>query len=222
MKILVVEDEVRIASFLTKGLRAEGYAVEHVGRGIDALDVVDREAISLIVLDLGLPDIDGTMFLTRLRSREQRPPVIVVTARSEVVDRVEALDLGADDYIVKPFAFPELVARIRARLRERNGTDGIDQSVIESGSVALDLKTRRATVAGRSVDLTGREFLLLETFLRHEGQVLSREQLLSHVWGFDFDPGSNVVDVYVRYLRQKLGNELIATKRGVGYCLNAA
>jgi len=221
MKVLVVEDEARIASFLTKGLRAEGYAVEHVGRGNDALDVVDREAISLIVLDLGLPDIDGTMFLTALRSREKRPPVIVVTARSEIADRVEALDLGADDYIVKPFAFPELVARIRARMRERNGTDGTDQSVIESGSVTLDLRTRRATVEGRSVDLTGREFLLLETFLRHAGQVLSREQLLSHVWGFDFDPGSNVVDVYVRYLRQKLGNEVIATKRGIGYCHSA-
>jgi DNA-binding response OmpR family regulator len=141
--------------------------------------------------------------------------VIVLTARGEIGDRVEALDLGADDYLVKPFAFAELVARIRARTRPRDEPDRT--TVLYGGPLALDLRTRRATVAGRTVDLTAREFRLLETFLRHQGHVLSREQLLSQVWGFHFDPGSNVVDVYVRYLRQKLGDGYIRTVRGVGY-----
>lgn len=220
MKLLVVEDEVRIASFLLKGLRAEGYAVEHVLTGSEAIQRLRADDLSLVVLDLGLPDIDGTDVLQQLRGSGCRLPVIVLTARGEIGDRVESLDLGADDYIVKPFAFAELVARIRARTRPQDGTP--PASVLHGGPIELDLKTRRATIDSRTVDLTGREFVLLETFFRHQGQVLSREQLLSQVWGFHFDPGSNVVDVYVRYLRQKLGDGFIKTVRGVGYRFEAA
>lgn len=215
MKILVVEDEERIASFLLKGLRAEGYLVEHARTGAEALAIARRGELDLVVLDLGLDDMDGTDVLRRLRGEGGALPVVVLTARSEVADRVETLDLGADDYLTKPFAFAELVARIRARLRPV--ATRTEPLVLQVGPVTLDVRARRATVEGREVELSAREFELLETFMRNEGAALSREQLLSLVWGFHFDPGSNVVDVYVGYLRQKLGKELFETVRGVGY-----
>jgi len=211
----VVEDEARIASFLVKGLGAAGYAVEHVLTGGEALVRARRGEFDLIVLDLGLPDLDGTEVLEQLRASGSRVPVIVLTARGEVSDRVHALDLGADDYIVKPFSFAEFLARIRARTRPQDAPG--EAGELCGGDLRLDLRSRRATVGERTFDLTGREFVLLEAFLRHPGQVLSREQLLSQVWGYHFDPGSNVVDVYVRYLRQKLGDGFIHTVRGIGY-----
>ena len=146
-------------------------------------------------------------------------PVLILTARDEVSDTVTGLEIGADDYVTKPFIFEELLARVRARLRAALESGGGDPYVLEAGGITLDVRTRRASAGGDDVELTGKEFSLLETFLRHPGQVLSREQLLSHVWGYDFDPGSNVVDVYVGYLRRKLGQERFETVRGMGYRL---
>jgi two-component system, OmpR family, copper resistance phosphate regulon response regulator CusR len=217
VKLLVVEDEERIASFLVKGLTAAGYAVEHAARGSEALERIDRGGFALVILDLRLPDLDGLDVLRRLRERDDATPVIVLTARAGVDDRVEGLELGADDYMPKPFAFDELLARVRARLR----STAREAAALEAGGIRLDLRTHRAEAGGREIDLSAREFALLETFLRHPGQVLSREQLLSQVWGFDFDPGSNLVDVYVGYLRRKLGDDALETVRRVGYRLVA-
>ncbi|HSJ73696.1 MAG TPA: response regulator transcription factor [Miltoncostaeaceae bacterium] len=214
MRLLVVEDEARIASFLVRGLRAQGYAVEHVATGEEALAGARDPDLDMMILDLGLPDMDGTEVLRRLRAGGARVPVLVLTARGEVGDRVESLDLGADDHLVKPFAFDELLARIRARLREQ---DAGPATVVRAGSVALDIPTRRVTADGREHDLTAREFSLLQVFLRRPGQVLTREQILSQVWELDWDPGSNVVDVYVGYLRRKIGEGRIETVRGAGY-----
>jgi DNA-binding response OmpR family regulator len=215
MRLLVVEDEARIAAFLVKGLTAVGYAVDCASTAAEALHLAREHEFAVVVLDRRLPDGDGLDVLRALRSDGDDVPVIVLTALGEVDDRVEGLDLGADDYLTKPFAFDELLARVRARLRGRQQ----DQSVLAFGAVRLDLHTRRARVKDREVDLTTREFALLETFLRHPGHVLSREQLFSQVWGFDFDPGTNLVDVYVGYLRRKLGEDSIETIRGAGYRL---
>lgn len=217
-QILIVEDEPRIAAFIAKGLRAAGFATLVEPSGEAAAQLAVTEPIDLIVLDVGLPDIDGFEVLSRLRGQGVTTPVIMLTARSSVADRVAGLQSGADDYVPKPFAFEELLARIQLRLRADPTTN--DQSmVLTHRDLSLDLLTRRAGVAGQSVDLTAREFTLAEMFLRNPGQVLSREQLLSGAWGYDFDPGSNVVDVYVRYLRRKLGADYFETVRGMGYRL---
>ncbi len=215
-RILIAEDEPRIVSFLEKGLRASGYTTVAVGTGTDAAALARDDSFDLVILDLGLPDIDGHAVLGTIRGRGERIPVIVLTARDGVDDTVRGLEGGADDYMTKPFRFEELLARVRLRLRD---VDAPESTVVSAGKVSLDLRSRRASVDGDVVELTAREFALLETFLRHPGQVLSREQLLSHVWGYDFDPGSNVVDVYVRYLRRKLGEDVIETVRGMGYRL---
>jgi len=217
-RILIAEDEERIVSFLEKGLRASGYTTLSVGTGPDALALARDDSFDLLVLDLGLPQLDGHEVLRRLRERGERLPVIVLTARASVEDTVQGLEGGADDYVTKPFRFEELLARIRLRLRDEPSAEA---TVLRAGRVSLDLHSRRASVDDQVVELTAREFALLETFLRHPGQVLSREQLLSHVWGYDFDPGSNVVDVYVRYLRRKLGDGVIETVRGMGYRIDA-
>ena len=217
-RILIVEDEPRFASFLEKGLSANGYTTKVVGDGGTATAIVDDEEFDLVVLDLGLPDIDGIEVLRLMRQRGVALPVIILTARDDTEDKVSGLDAGAADYITKPFSLEELLARVRARLRDEHR---VEATVLESGEVMLDLRTRRATVGGKVVPLTAREFTMLETFLRHQDQVLSKEQLLSHVWGYDFDPGSNVVEVYVGYLRRKLGGEVIETVRGMGYRLRA-
>jgi two-component system copper resistance phosphate regulon response regulator CusR len=216
-RILIAEDEERIASFVKKGLSANGFTttVVHDGRG--AVDHATTGSFDLLVLDLGLPDMDGFTVLRTLRESRVTLPVIILTARDSVRDTVAGLEGGADDYVTKPFRFEELLARIRLRLRGADG--GVDATVLTAGDVSLDLRTRRARVGDRTVDLTAREFTLLELFLRHPGQVLSREQILSHVWGYDFDPGSNIVDVYVRALRKKLGAEQISTVRGMGYAI---
>ena len=218
-QILIAEDEERIASFLAKGLKAAGYAPLVVGTGREAYDLAQTGDVDLLVLDLGLPDQDGFTVLRRLRQAGSTLPVIVLTARSSVDDTVAVLEGGADDYMAKPFRFEELLARIRLRLRQDSGAAAGEATVLTHGSVALDLRTRRARVGEREIDLSAREFALAEAFLRNPGQVLSREQLLSRVWGYDFDPGSNVVDVYVRYLRRKLGAEVVQTVRGMGYRL---
>jgi len=214
--VLIVEDEDRIVSFVRKGLTAAGYLVSSTGSGFEALEILKVGGIDLVLLDLGLPDLGGLDVLARLRAAGSVVPVIALTARDSSQDLAAGLDGGADDYIPKPFTFDELLARIRARLRDRERA-GVTR--LEHGGLVLDLLDRRATVAGREVELSSREFALAEQLMRHAGEVLTREQLLSRVWGFDFDPGSNVVDVYIRYLRAKLGAELIETVRGAGYRL---
>jgi two-component system, OmpR family, copper resistance phosphate regulon response regulator CusR len=205
-RILIAEDEPRIASFLEKGLRANGFAPAVAADGREALSLARSGDFDLLILDIGLPEVDGFRVLEELRASDRRLPVLILTARDSVADTVAGLEAGADDYVTKPFVFEELLARVRVRLR---GEHAPEETIIRAGDIALDLRTRRVRVGDRSVDLTAREFTLAEVFLRHPDQVLSREQLLSHVWGYDFDPASNVVDVYVRYLRRKLGAKRI-------------
>ena len=217
-RILIVEDEARIASFVAKGLRAEGHVATVVADGPGGLDRALSGDFDLMILDIGLPGMDGFAVLEQLRDQGSRMPVIVLTARDSVTDTVSALEGGADDYMPKPFRFAELIARVRLRLRQAQPADGTaTRDTVEAGGIQLDLRTRRATVDGRQVDLSAREFALAEIFMLNPGQVLSREQLLDHVWGLDFDPGSNVVDVYVGYLRRKCGAARIETVRGMGY-----
>jgi len=218
-QILIAEDEARIASFVAKGLRAAGFAPIVVGTGHEAFDLARTGEFDLLVLDLGLPDQDGLTVLRRLREHRVDLPVIILTARSSVTDTVAGLEGGADDYMPKPFRFEELLARIRLRLRPDGSHLSGDATVLTHGGLSLDLRSRRARVGDKEIDLSAREFALAEAFLRSPGQVLSREQLLSSVWGYDFDPGSNVVDVYVRYLRNKVGAARVATVRGMGYRL---
>ena len=213
-RILIAEDEFQIASFLEKGLAANGFSTSIAVDGVTAAAAARDGDFDLMILDLGLPGRDGLDVLAEIRRRGEHLPVIVLTARDAVPDRVAGLESGADDYVTKPFSFEELLARVRARLRDDRNEEA---TILRAGGVSLDLRTRRADVDGRSVELTAREFALAETFMRHAGQVLSREQFLSHVWGYDFDPGSNVVEVYVRYLRRKMGNDRIKTVRGMGY-----
>ncbi|MDO4899515.1 response regulator transcription factor [Actinomyces sp.] len=216
--VLIVEDEQRITSFLTKGLKAAGFVPKVVDNGADAVEMALLGDADIILLDVGLPDIDGFEVLERLRGQGVTTPVIMLTARSSVADRVAGLEGGADDYLPKPFSFDELVARIRLRLRNQDAAP-TEPGIVEHKGLALDIHTRRVRVDGRWVDLSAREFALAEMFIRHPRQVLSREQLLANVWGLDFDPGSNVVDVYVSYLRSKFGKDRLETVRGVGYRL---
>jgi two-component system, OmpR family, copper resistance phosphate regulon response regulator CusR len=220
-RILIAEDEPRIVSFLEKGLRANGFTTTSASDGVTALDLARTDEVDLMILDIGLPLMDGFGVLKALRAQGFTLPVVVLTARDAVDDTVTGLSLGADDYVRKPFAFEELLARVRLRLRTANASTA-EETVLRVGDLSLDLRTRRADVGGRTVDLSAREFSLAEVFMRHPDQVLSREQLLSRVWGYDFDPGSNVVDVYVRYLRGKVGRNRIETIRGMGYRLVAA
>jgi DNA-binding response OmpR family regulator len=215
-RILIAEDEHRISSFIGKALVAEGFQIETVTDGTSAVDYARSGQYDLLVLDIGLPTLDGFSVLRRLRTERVGIPVIVLTARDAIEDTVAGLSGGADDYMRKPFAIEELIARIRLRLRADAPGEA---TVLRVGDLTLDVRTRRASRGERDVELTSREFTLLETFLRHPDVVLSRQQLLSQVWGFDFDPGSNVVDVYVGYLRTKLGGARIETVRGAGYRL---
>jgi DNA-binding response OmpR family regulator len=218
-RILIAEDEVRIAAFVDKGLRRNGFVTTIVGDGVAAYEHARTGAFDLLILDIGLPLRDGFTVLRQLRAAHVSIPVVILTARDGVADTVAGLEGGADDYIAKPFAFEELLARVRLRLRAERAPEA---TLLRAGDLSLDLRTRRAHVDGRPVELSAREFALAEIFFRHPDQVLSREQILSHVWGFDFDPGSNVVDVYVRYLRRKIGAERIETVRGMGYRLRIA
>ena len=213
-RILIAEDEDRISSFVSKGLTAAGFSAHVVGTGAASLEESAGGGFDLLVLDIGLPDIDGYEVLRRLRGSGSTLPVIVLTARDSAEDTLASLEGGANDYMSKPFRFDELLARVRLRIADGRVPSA---TVLGAGPVQLDLRTRRAIVDGERVDLSAREFALAEEFLRHPDQVLSREQLLSRVWGYDFDPGSNIVDVYVGYLRGKLGAQRIETVRGMGY-----
>jgi DNA-binding response OmpR family regulator len=220
MRILVVEDEQTLAGFVEQSLRAGGYAVTvcHDGESGEAAALTGD--YGLVLLDLTLPGKDGLDVLRSLRARLPELPVIVLTARAAIEQRVEGLDRGANDYVTKPFSLEELLARVRAQLRSPRQSES---SVLEAGGIRMDLRTRRVEHDGREVSLTAREFDVLAYLLRHPDQVLSREQLLNAVWGFDFDPGTKVLEVYIGYLRRKLGDGVdggpIETVRNVGYRL---
>jgi DNA-binding response OmpR family regulator len=218
-RILITEDEPRIAAFLEKGLRANGFTTTVVENGDEAIGLVQTGEFDLLILDLGLSGKDGWTVLEELRGQGEQLPIIILTARDDVRDTVAALEGGANDYITKPFRFEELLARVRVQLRNSPLSRRQDEMVLTANDVVLDLRTRQVQVGDRTIELSAKEFTLAETFLRHPGQVMSREQLLSHVWGYDYDPGSNIVDVYVGYLRKKLGSDLIETVRGMGYRL---
>jgi DNA-binding response OmpR family regulator len=219
-RILIADDEPRIASFITKGLTAAGYTTSTVEDGIRTLDYGSSGEFDLLILDIGMPRMDGFAVLSALRALNCTVPVIVLTARDSLQDTLAALDGGADDYMTKPFRFEELLSRIRLRLRDKPGVQGVPDPT--SGDVTLDVDLRSAQVQGRTVPLSAREFAMARAFVENEGRLLSREQLLSRVWGYDFDGSSNVVDVYVGYLRNKLGPERFLAVRGAGYRFVAA
>ena len=223
MRILVVEDERKVASFLRQGLQEEGHAVETAGDGAAALDMLlEGPGYDLVVLDVMLPNRDGFDVLKTLRQRRVQTPVLCLTARDAVSDKVAGLDLGADDYLTKPFAFEEFLARVRALLRRGTGQRA---PVLKLADLTLDPATRTVTRDGRRITLTTREYALLEYFLRNVGRVLSRPMIAQHVWGLDFDPESNIIDVYVGYVRRKIDGDgerrLLHTVRGAGYMLSA-
>lgn len=222
MRILVVEDEKKVASFIERGLAAENHAVDVAHDGETGLARVLGGEYDLVLLDLMLPKRDGIEVLREIRRRKLSVPVLLLTARASVADRVAGLDAGADDYLPKPFAFEELLARVRALLRRGKGGAS---AVLAVADLELDPASRRVTRAGRRIDLTAREFALLEFFLRHPGRVLSRSLIAQHVWGVDADSFTNVIDVYVNYLRKKIDQDfepkLLGTVRGAGYVLKA-
>lgn len=221
MRVLIVEDEPKMARVLRRGLEQEGYAVDTAADGQDGLHMATENDYDAVVLDVMLPILDGIEVCRGMRDRGRWAPVIMLTARDAIADRVRGLDAGADDYLVKPFSFEELLARLRSLVRR-----GVRErpTILEAGPVTLDPATHRVTHSGKRVELTPREYALLELLMRHAGQVLSRTRILEHVWNYNYDGGSNVVDAYVKYLRKKLdaphGSRLIKTVRGSGYMLD--
>jgi two-component system, OmpR family, response regulator QseB len=218
-RILIAEDESRIAAFLEKGLRLQGFVTTVAINAAQAIDLAKSSDFDLMILDLGLPDKNGLEVLGELRGRGENLPVIILTAQDDVDHKVAGFESGADDYVTKPFQFEELLARVRARLRNPLSSVGREETELRAGSIILDLRTRQVKVGDRWIELPVREFTMVETFFRRPGQVISREQLLDWVWGYNYDPGSNIVDVYIGYLRKKLGSHLIETVRGIGYRL---
>jgi heavy metal response regulator len=222
MRILVVEDEKKVASFIKKGLEEEGYAVDIAADGEDGLDMALTRVHDLIILDIRLPRMDGLHVLQALRQDGVTAPVLLLTVRATIEDKVLGLDAGADDYLTKPFAFQELVARVRALLRRRTEAE---PTVLRIGDLTLDPARRTVARGGEKIDLTPREFALLDYFMRNPGRVLTRTMITEHVWDYSFDTSTNVIDVYVNYLRRKIdaGREpkLLHTVRGVGYMLKA-
>ena len=220
-QILIVEDEARIAAFIEKGLKAKGYNTTVAEDGESAIALALSVSFDLALLDLGLPEKDGLSILEELRGQGLNFPVIILTARDDVMDKVAGLKGGADDYMTKPFSFAELLARIEVRLRNtvNNTTPTQAKMQLQRGNMTLDLRTRKIHIGDRILELPAREFTMAEVFFRHPDQVMTRQQLLDLVWGYDYDPGSNIVDVYVGYLRKKLGNKCIETVRGMGYRL---
>lgn len=216
--ILIVEDEPRIVAFLEKGLQSNGFVTTTALDGVDAVSMALEGNFDLMILDLNLPHKNGLMVLEEIRGQGAQLPVLILTARDDIQDKITGFESGADDYLTKPFRFEELLVRVRARLRPVIATTPESTDLtLRQGSIVVDLCTRKLKINERSIELSAREFTMLEVFMRHPGQVVSREQLLNSVWGYDYDPGSNVVDVYVGYLRKKIGGEAIETIRGMGY-----
>jgi two-component system, OmpR family, copper resistance phosphate regulon response regulator CusR len=217
MRFLVVEDEKRIADFLQRGLESAGYAIDVAGDGASALDLVHATDYDLIILDMMLPDMDGLRVLEKIRNRKTSPPVLILSARGTVNDRVKGLETGADDYLVKPFAFAELLARVRVLLRRGQPTP----ERLQLGDLVLDTVRRRVTRNGEAIDLAPKEFSILEYMMRNHGRPLSRTMIVEHVWDMDYDGLTNIVDVYIRHLRSKIDDrwpvKLIHTVRGIGY-----
>ena len=222
MRLLVVEDENKVASFIKKGLEEEGYAVDLAADGEAGLAMALERVHDLIILDIRLPKMDGLQVLQMLRQDKITTPVLLLTVRATIEDKVLGLDAGADDYLTKPFAFQELVARVRALLRRRAETE---PTTLRVGDLSLDPARRTVTRGGVKIDLTAREFSLLDYFMRNPGRVLTRTMIAEHVWDYSFDTSTNVIDVYVNYLRKKIDAErepkLLHTVRGVGYVLQA-
>jgi DNA-binding response OmpR family regulator len=220
-RLLIAEDEARIAAFLEKGFGAHGFTTTIAKNGLEAIAMARSEDFDLLILDLGLPGKDGWQVLDEVRGRGERLRIIILTAQDEVDDTVAALENGANDYVTKPFEFSELLARVRVQLRDTAvaKTRGSKDTTLQVGNLVLDLLTRQVWLGSEFIDLSVKEFALAEIFLRHPMQVMSREQLLNRVWGYDYDPGSNIVDAYVKQLRKKLGSDVIETIRGVGYRL---
>jgi two-component system, OmpR family, copper resistance phosphate regulon response regulator CusR len=220
MKILIVEDERKVANFVKKGLQEEGYAVDLASNGEDGLSMALATSYDLIILDIYLPKLDGLSALKRIRENKVATPVLLLTVRATIEDKVLGLDSGADDYLTKPFAFEELLARVRALLRRRIE---LGSNILKFEDLTLDLVGRTAMRAGRKIELSVKEFALLEYFMRNPGRVLTRTMIINHVWNYDFDNESNVIDVYVNYLRKKIDTQdkgkLIHTVRGAGYVL---
>lgn len=222
MKILLVEDDAKLASLTVKGLRARGFVVDHAANGDDGLALASTRPYDAVVLDIMLPGRDGLSILRQLRARRVTVPVVLLTARSALDERLDGLNLGADDYLTKPFFVEELVARLHAVVRR---SSGVGLSLLQNGEVTVNLLTREVTVGGSQVDLTAREFALLSCLLRAPGRTFTRAQLCEQVWNYHFDPGTNLVDVYVQHVRKKLGSAgpaLIETVRGVGYRVRPA
>jgi heavy metal response regulator len=221
MRILVVEDEKRIADFLSRGLESAGYAVDVAQDGARALDLAHATEYDLVILDLGLPDMDGMAVLQKIRNRKTSPPVLILSARGAVDERVKGLETGADDYLVKPFAFVELLARVRVLLRRGQPTP----ERLQVGDLTLDCIRRKVTRAGENIELAPKEFSILEYLMRNRGRPLSRTMIVEHVWDMDYDGLTNIVDVYIRHLRSKIDDKwpqkMIQTVRGIGYLLEA-
>ena len=222
MRLLVVEDDSKIASFVVKGLKEAGFAVDHCGEGEEALIMAEATAYDALIVDLMLPQLDGLSVIQRLRAKGKRTPVLILSAKASVDDRVRGLQAGGDDYLTKPFAFTELLARVQALLRR--STHGAEPTRLTCGDITLDLLTREASRAGERIDLQPREFALLEFLMRHPGRPVSKTMILEHVWDYSFDPGTNVVDVLVHRLRAKIDPDKtrLHTLRGVGYVLRPA
>ena len=223
VKVLIIEDEKKIASFISKGLEAAGFVVDAAHHGDEGFTLATTRPYDAVVLDIMLPGKDGLSILRNLRERKMGVPIIVLTARSELNERLEGLNLGADDYLTKPFFIEELIARVHAVARRGSGAS---QSLLAVEDLAVNLLTREVTRAGRAIELTAREFALLESLMRSPGRVLTRAQICEQVWDYNFDPGTNLVEVYVQRLRKKVdegaGVKLIETIRGVGYRIKPA
>src|SRR6266851_2987516 len=221
MRILVVEDEKRIADFLCRGLQGAGYAVDAAPNGATALEFIHSADYDLVILDLGLPDLDGLQVLEKIRNRKLGPPVLILSARGGLDDRVKGLEQGADDYLVKPFAFVELLARVRVLLRRGQPTP----ERLSVGDLVLDCIRRKVVRSGDNIELAPKEFSILEYMMRNRGRPLSRTMIVEHVWDMDYDGLTNIVDVYIRHLRSKIDDKwpqkMIQTVRGIGYMLDA-